>query len=195
MKIMQKQAFTLMEILVVVSIFSIIAVISSRFLITGFKSTKFNEEQEEAIEHGRDAIDEMTRTIRSANFSEAGDYVLSVINPQEIKFYADPDFDNIMEKVSYYLEGSVLKKSIIEPSGTPATYSGAPIISTITEYINNDTEAIFSYYKYDTGFVTTSVLGEVRMVKVYIKINVTPSRAPGDYILQSDVQLRNLKDN
>ncbi|HNZ86564.1 MAG TPA: type II secretion system protein [bacterium] len=192
MKVFNKNAFTLIEILVVVFILCIIAGIVAQFLITGFKSTKFNEEQEQAIEHARDGVGEMTRMIRAANFSENGDYVLSTINAQEIEFYSDPDFDHKMEKVKYYLDGVQLKRSVMEP-GDSNLYTEAPTITTVADYVNNLSAPIFRYY--DSNMFETDNINSVRSINVSLKINVTPQRAPDDYILESSVQLRNLKDN
>jgi len=192
MKIFKKNAFTLIEILVVVFILCIIAGIVAQFLITGFKSTKFNEEQEQAIEQARDGVSEMIKIIRAANYSENGDYVLSIINAQEIEFYSDPDFDYIMEKVKYYLDGVQLKRSVIEP-GTSNLYDGTANVKVIADYVNNLSEPIFKYY--DSNLDETNQINNIRSIDVSLKINVTPQRAPDDYILESNVQFRNLKDN
>ncbi|MDD4290485.1 MAG: type II secretion system protein [Patescibacteria group bacterium] len=192
MKFFDKKAFTLIEILVVIFILSIIVVIVSQFLFTGFKSTTFNEESESAIEYARDGVDEMTRIIRAANYSENGDYVLSIIDPQTIEFYSDPDFDYIMERVKYYLDGVQLKRSIIEP-GVSNLYNETPTIKVIADYVNNLSSPIFKYY--DSALNETTTMNNVRSVGFSLKINITPQRAPNDYILESDVQLRNLKDN
>ncbi|HNV97372.1 MAG TPA: type II secretion system protein [bacterium] len=192
MKFFNKKAFTLIEILVVIFILSIIVAIVAQFLFTGFKSTTFNEESESAIEYARDGVDEMTKIIRAANYSENGDYVLSIIDPQIIEFYSDPDFDYIMEKVKYYLDGAQLKRSVIEP-GVSNLYNETPTIKVIADYVNNLSSPIFKYY--DSSLNETNTINNVRSVGVSLKINITPQRAPNDYILESDVQLRNLKDN
>lgn len=192
MKFFNKKAFTLIEILVVIFILSIIVAIVAQFLFTGFKSTTFNEESESAIEYARDGVDEMTKIIRAANYSENGDYVLSIIDPQIIEFYSDPDFDYIMEKVKYYLDGAQLKRSVIEP-GVSNLYNETPTIKVIADYVNNLSSPIFQYY--DSSLNETNTINNVRSVGVSLKINITPQRAPNDYILESDVQLRNLKDN
>ena len=39
------------------------------------------------------------------------------------------------------------------------------------------------------------MINEVRLINVILKINVTPLVAPNDYYVETDIQLRNLKDN
>jgi hypothetical protein len=63
----------------------------------------------------------------------------------------------------------------------------------VADYVNNLSSPIFKYY--DSDLNETTNINDVRSVGVSLKINVTPERAPYDYILESDVQLRNLKDN
>jgi prepilin-type N-terminal cleavage/methylation domain-containing protein len=187
-----KTGFTLIEILVAMSITIILTIIVNNFLITGFKTSTFNYEQEEAIEHARNAIDVVTREIRGANSSERGDYLLSKIEANDFVFYSDVDKDGIREKVRYYLEGKEFKRVITEP-GTGNNYIGASVTSTLADYVNNTTSPIFNYY--DSNRNITSVINNIRLINIFLKINVTPTRAPGDYLLESDIQLRNLKDN
>lgn len=188
----RSDAFTLIEIFIVIFVFFIIVVISNQFLIAGFKSITFNDEQEIAIEHARDAMEDLTKTIRGANYSQRGDYVLGLINPQEIEFYADIDSDYQMEKIRYFVDGASLIKVVFEP-GVLNTYNATSSNVIVADYVNNTSEPIFVYY--DSNRNITDIINEVRSIGVNLKINVTPSRAPNDYILESDVQLRNLKDN
>lgn len=201
MKIIQKNAFTLIEILVVIFVFSIICVIGSEFLIRGFKSVRFNEEQEMAIQQARDAMDEMTKTIRGANYSENCSegiyYVLGIADEQEIEFYSDLDSDYKMEKIRYYLEDLQIKRSVIKPTvigGNLHSYNSEPDIKIIANYVNNIDEPIFIYYNSNMEILGNGFnINEVRSVAIHLKINVTPEMAPGDYTLESSVQLRNLK--
>ena len=65
--------------------------------------------------------------------------------------------------------------------------------TTISKYVNNQLEPLFYYY--DNNGITTTVINEIRRIKFSIKINVTPNIVPNDYYLESDITLRNLKDN
>ena len=65
--------------------------------------------------------------------------------------------------------------------------------TTIASYVNNQEEAIFTYY--DNSYNETGLINNVRLINIKLKINVTPERAPMDYTVETDVTLRNLKDN
>lgn len=188
----EKLGFTLIEILVAMSITVILMLVVNNFIITGFRTNTFNSEQETAIEHARDASNDMSHEIRGANSSEKGDYALSTVSANNFVFYNDVDKDNKREKVRYFLDGRYLKRVVTEP-GTNNNYTGSGVTSTLANYMNNVTEPVFRYY--DSDNVETSIVNNIRLIRLNLKINVTPTRAPADYYVQLDVELRNLKDD
>jgi len=189
---LNKKGFTLLEILVTMTIFSLVIFISTNFIMTSFKSTRFVSEQEQAISNARRAMDVTKKEIRGANSSEQGDYALSIIESDNFSFYSDVDDDGEMEKIRYFLSGSNLLKELTEP-GPLKDYSEAPSTVVISQYMNNQEENVFTYY--DQNYNQTTLINEVRLVNISLKINVTPSIAPNDYYVETDITLRNLKDN
>ena len=186
------QGFTLVEILVSMSILVLIFVIASDFIGRSFTMFRFNSEQETAVNNSRRIMGQVTMEIRKANSSARGDYAINSIGDHGMIFYSDVDDDGQTERVRYFLSGSMFQRGITEP-GTSNDYSGAENISDLAGYINNQAEPIFTFY--DSNNATTSAISDVRMVNVRLKINVTPLISPADYYLESNVQLRNLKDN
>lgn len=187
-----KKGFSFIELIVAIAIFLLIVTIVSAYLIQGFKISVFNAELQEAIENARRSVEIMTKNIRGANSSERGDYPLSVIDSDNFVYYTDTDDDDVMEKVEYVLDGLELKQTITEP-GALNDYSepGATII--LADYVNNVENPIFKYY--DANYNETSAINEIRLIKILMEINVTPERAPDNFSLEADVNLRNLKDN
>lgn len=190
----KETGLSLIEVLISIAIMALIFAIVMGFIITGFKSTKFNEEQEVATQQARDAMSKMVKYIRGANKSERGDYPLAQIKGDELVFYSDVDNNDKMEMIKFHFNPSELKlyETTIEP-GINNNYSGAGTTTVIAQYVNNNDEPIFHYF--DNGYNNTNLINKVRLIQIYLKINVTPSRAPADYILETDVNLRNLKDN
>lgn len=184
--------FTFIEIMIAITVFVFTTIIVNRFLFEGFRSLTFVSEQGEAIEEARDAMEIIITEAREANSSEKGHYALSIINEQEFIYYSDIDNDSQTEKVRYFLEGSELKKSIIEP-GPTNDYDGQALISTLAYHINNQAEPIFVYYNFNKE--ETDLINDVRLIYINLAINITPERKPNDYNAFSSVHLRNLKDN
>jgi len=191
-KYKNQHGFTLIEILVVVSIISISVFMATDFIAMGFKTARFTEEQDTAVQVARRSMEMIVKEIRGANTSEQGDYPLILTDDEEVIFFSDLDNDNEFEKIRYYVDNTELKKSVTEP-GALYDYSGVPITTISAGYLNNDSEAVFIFY--DETYTATDIINEVRLVKINLKINVTPSIAPNDVYVSSDVNLRNLKDN
>ena len=194
----QNTGYTLMEIVVVLAIFIILALLSAAFIIQGFRSTTFGYEQNTAVQNAKKIINAMIQELREARRSDAGDYLLDIVEEQNFSFYSDIDSDENIEKVRYYIDGDTFKKGLIEPTGDPLEYLVSnEIIIEIAQYINNQAETAFTYYDTNNNLIADPAADkdDIRLVKVYLKINVTPEKAPNDYIVEMDIHIRNLKDN
>jgi len=190
---LNKKGFTLIELLVSMSIMIILVVMLGDFIRDGFRGSQYASEQSDAIEQARKAMNIMIKEIRGANSSEEGSYALKTIDDDNFTYYADLDNDGDMDKIRYFLDaGNIIKKVVWDP-GVAGDYNTNGATSTVSLYVNNQTEEIFSYY--DSSYNITNMISDVRLIKIILKINVTPEIAPNDYYIESDVHLRNLKDN
>jgi prepilin-type N-terminal cleavage/methylation domain-containing protein len=183
--------FTLVEILVVVAIMTLVYFIVNDMIVAGFKTTRYESEQATAVEGARKSMGIVTTDIRGANTSERGDYPIVTAQDDELTFFNDMNDDDLMERIRYYLNGTNLVREIYLP-GPLRDYSIFSASTTIASYVNNNSLPIFSYL--DSSSQSTDVINQIRMINIYIMINVTPSIAPNDFILEADVNLRNLKD-
>lgn len=170
----------------------------SDFVIRGFKSITFAYEMDEAVKTARGVINFIIKEVRKANTSDCGDYLLDQVNQQTFSFYSDIDADGLSEKVRYYLENGKFKKGVIKPAGSPLAYvSGNEIKTVAANYVNNQAEPIFYYYDTNNNIIADPVANKhsIRMIRISLKINVTPAIAPSDYYVDTYIQIRNLKDN
>ncbi len=188
----KKTGFTLIETMVVMSILLFVFFVGYEFIVRGLRATTFGSEQETAIQNARRGMEIMTKEIRGANNSERGDYPLSTVENDDFVYYSDIDDNGQMERVRYFLDDTSLKK-VATPPGPADDYNMPSATTTIAEYVNNQAEAIFTYY--DNNYAETDDLDSIRLINIKLKINVTPERAPNDYYVETDVHLRNLKDN
>lgn len=189
-----KYGLSLIETMISMSILLLVMIVGSEFIINGFRSIAFESEQQTAIKEARQAIDIVAKEIRKANSSARGDYAIASASPQSLIFYSDSDNDSVMEKVRFYLDTNtnIFKEEITEP-GTPNDYTGTSTVSNVASYVNNQTEPIFIYHNANNA--VTNTINSIRLIKINFKINVNPAIAPQDYYVETDINLRNLKDN
>ena len=189
--------FTIIEVLVALGVFVIAILIITAFIINSYKLQNFTYEQSTAISEARRGIETMVKELRETLPGDTGAYPIELAETQEIIFYADFDRDDAIEKVHYWLDGSDFKKGVIEAGGNPLTYNPAnEQVETISRYVRNYEDAIFIYRDRDyIALNTPADPNEVKLINVYLKINMFENRAPMDYELESDVALRNLKEN
>ena len=196
-KIFFANGFTIIEALVALGVFVIAILIITAFIINSYKLQNFTYEQSTAISEARRGIETMVKELRETLPGDTGAYPIELAETQEIIFYADFDRDDAIEKVHYWLDGSDFKKGVIEAGGNPLTYNPAnEQVETISRYVRNYEDAIFIYRDSDyIALNTPADPNEVKLINVYLKINMFENRAPMDYELESDVALRNLKEN
>lgn len=193
-KIFFNNGFTLIETMVVASILLLLMIVGSEYIIHGFRSITFESEQQTAIQNARKAVDIIGREIRETRSSARGDYALASTTAQNLVFYGDNDNDGLVEKIRFYLNTS--NNKLIETKTEPGIandYTGTTTTLTAAEYVNNGAEAIFKYF--DANNNETSLINNIRLINIRLKINVNPSIAPQDYYVETDTNLRNLKDN
>lgn len=149
-------------------------------------------------------LNKMVNYIRGARQSDSGEYALKSASSNDLVLYSDYDKDNITERLHFYKDGQNILMGIRKPSGTlPKTYlSGDEGTITIAKNIvNTASEPIFYYF--DKEFAGDSSdpplsapvnVSDVRIIKIHLKININPNRAPDNVEMQSFVEMRNLND-
>jgi len=189
---MNKKGFTILELMISIFIFGMVSTIAVNFITTSSKSIRFSDEQGTAVENARNAVNQMVSELKEAKHSEGTDSAIKKMEDQDLIYYADYDNDGKTEQIRYTIDDKDLIKIITEP-GTLNDYTGAVSTSTLSKYINNENEPIFYYF--DANMATATEAYDVRLIRAYLKVNVTPTIMPNDYIIITDVSLRNLKDN
>ena len=195
-----KSGFTLIEILFVVSITVLVIGVITMFARNIWVYNSFLGSSLNSLNAGRTTIKTMVAEIRTASSGNDGAYPVAIATATSLTIYSDiyDNGTNIKEKVRYFLDGTNLKKGVIVPTGSPLSYTGAEVVTTLMSNVTNTT--IFNYYdkNYDgiTGSLPTPiVIPSVRLVKITIVVDDNPNKAPDPITLSSQVTLRNIKDN
>lgn len=187
--------FTILEILIAIGILIIISVIGVNFFVQNFHTYMFSLEMSDAIYQARKGTETAIKELREARDSEFGNYAIEDASAQELIFFSDIDDDQTTERVRYFLDNSDLKKGVIDPTEEAYPIENE-VIRTIAQYIRNGSQDVFIYYDGDNNQLTVpDQLNQIKLIKIFLKININPDRAPQDFNLESVVQLRNLKEN
>jgi len=190
------KAFTLIETLVTIVIFTLVIGLVFTIIVILYQTQSYAWQQSQAIGEARMGVETMVKEIRAAKQGDNGSYIIEKAENYQFIFYSDIDKDGATERVRYFVDGSDFKKGAIKPTGWPIQYPSADEqISILSQYVRN-LPPIFRYYDGDGNELTPPArLKDTKLMKVYLVVNVDPNRPPQDFLLESAVQLRNLKTN
>ena len=192
------RGLTFIEMLVTVAMVAIIMIAITDSVRYFYRANTSSVEQSYQIASARRGVELLVRDLREASYADDGSYPLASISENAITFYSDTDRDAYVERIRYELDGTSLKRAVLDPSGSPLAYTGAAATTTASEYVRNTEEGtpIFSYYDASGNEITDySQVDEVRSITVNLVVNIQPIRAPNEFTLRSSANLRNLRND
>jgi len=198
-----ESGFTLVEVLVasVVIVFLGMAILGLQYVLG--QSQVFIWKSSVDVDQANSSMQSLVKEIRTARPSDSGAYSLELVSDNEIIFYSDIDFDGESEKIRYFLNDNVFSKGVIEPTGFPPTYPEEnEKVKVLTENVRNGDEPMFYYYNGDwpadtqnNPLPSENRLSNTRSVGILLKLNADADKPEKDYIAESYVQIRMLKEN
>lgn len=196
-----QKGFTLVETLVAIALF----VLGTQATVMVFSQTMKNKAYN--LEMGKSAfvvsrsIGDLTQYLRRARQSDAGSYPIVSADKNNLVVYSDYNKDGKTERLHIYLSNYKVYMGISNPSTTfPVTYPLGDETTTMLadRIVNTSTDAMFSYYDKDypasSAVATPADVSEIRLVKIFLKINIDPNRAPDNIEQETFVEMRNLND-
>jgi len=200
---MKNTGFSIIEFIFAVVIASIIGFVITTFAKDILSLNSSAQSSMTAMLEGRKILSVMVTELRSTIPSALGSYPIESVATSTVVFFADVNSDDVADRVRYFLDPVTLsvKRGVILASGSPPAYTEQESFSTlITDISNGASTPLFDYY--DGNYTGSSLplsmpvnILDVRLVKITIKIERDPNRAPELTILTSQAALRNLKDN
>ncbi len=192
--------FTLVEVMVSVAVLMALAVVLATFQKDVFVQNVFLQNSFLAEMEARTALKKMVAEMRTMMPASTGAYPIALANNHQLTFYADLNHDGLKERLRYFLATSTLMRGVTIPSGSPPIYlDGNETTKAVVYNVSTSTDT-FSYYdKYYEG--TSSPLSlpinipNIRLIQVILKIDADPNRSPTPMTFESEVSIRNLKDN
>lgn len=199
---MKKKGFSLIEVVIVIGILALILMAISYF---GQNLFIFNGRYQlsfAADSNAKAALKKLTAELRSAESSVEGGFPLESAASTSVVFFSDPDKDGVRERLRYFIENKSLKRGLIKPSGSPMVYNSddEKIQVLIADLLMASSTFLYFGNDYD-GAASSTPLAEpidtqaVRMARFVFVIQALSKRAPAPYTVQSEVMIRNLKDN
>jgi len=195
---------TIIEMLVSISIFALgIGGFALLFSKT-WQANSFTLEMGQSAMEASQGVNTMTGYIRKAQQSDDGSYPIVSAADNDLVLYSDYNKDGVVERLHFYKNGQNVLMGVTNPTNTmPKTYpAGDQNVITIAESIVNDASTpIFYYYNKDYPVDTTNNplsspvdFSIIRLMKVYLQINLNPIHAPNNIEMQTFVELRNLNN-
>jgi len=198
-----QSGLTLIEVLVVgaLSVLLGIVVVGLYLVLNKNQSLIFDDYLD--VNTANNSVASLTREIRTARSADTGAYLLERANDQEIVFYSDSDYDGEAEKIRYFLDGTNFSKGVTEATEYPISYPPEDeFVKVLSTNVRNGTDPVFYYYNEDWPEDTTNnplpsprSLSNITFVKVVIILNTVENNPEGDYVLESDAQIRVVKEN
>lgn len=199
-----KKAFSLIEIIVALSIFVLLFLIIGGFFKGTFEQSRVIREQINATYNAERISNSIIKLIRELRDGQDGSFPIYKADDFELSFFADIDLDGDVEKVRFFLDQGVLKQGVIDPQGFPPEYIDSnEIIKKLAYYVvNTQSDPIFYYYngnwpkdQIGNPLVTPASRKDIKLIRINFLIDVDLSRIPVPSEVETVVYLRNLKDN
>lgn len=157
-----------------------------------------------AMLEGRKILGVMVSELRSTIPSALGAYPIESASTSTIVFFADVNSDDVADRVRYFLDQETMsiRRGVVLAEGDPPAYNlGTESLSFLVTSVFNGTSTPFlEYYdgNYNGGTSALSLpinIPAVRLIKVSVRVEKDPNRAPEMTTITSEAALRNLKDN
>lgn len=189
--------FTLIEILISITIVSGLIFLVGTFGLDLYDFGIFLGDNIISQQELQVTIRVMVSEIRAMTQSVNGAYPIESASQNSIVFYSDGDGDGLVERIRYFLEGDIIKKGVIEPSGNPLDYSGNEEISEKVHNVYIPAGNIFSYYGEDYSGTQVELafptnIPSVRLIKLNMTVDPNPWDEASRINFSSAINIRNL---
>ena len=192
-----QNGMSLIEVIVWIGILTLLMAAMSTGIINVYRNNSYTFERALAVVSVRKGLEQTTQLVREATYSDSGGYPVVALSSDSFTFYADYDNDGQAEQVRFFLSGENLQRGTIEPSGSPAVYTGSETVKTIVDNVRNITlgRDLFTYY--DAAGVQVTVMSNILdpvFIKVDLIANTGKNPTVNDYELHGSAFMRNLKN-
>jgi len=198
------RGFTLIEALVAIALFALGIMATSLLFSRSWQSNAYSLEMGKTAFVVSRSVTSLVDYLRRVRQSDGGAFPIVSADKNDLVVFSDYNKDGTTERIHIYLSNSKIFMGVTLPTETlPCTYpSGDTQTIQIADHIvNTPSDSMFSYYNKnypgDTANNPVSVpadVSQIRLIKIFLRININPNRAPDNIQQESFVELRNLND-
>ena len=199
-----RKAFTLVETLVAISLFILGVTAVSILFAKSWQSNAYSLEMGKTSFIVSRSVSSLVDYLRRARQSDSGSFPIVSADKNDLVVFSDYDKDGITERIHIYLSNGKIFMGITSPTVTlPRTYPAgdAQTVQIADHIVNTSSDSMFFYYNKnypgDTANNPVPVpadVSQIRLIKIFLRININPNRAPDNIQQESFVELRNLND-
>ena len=200
----KNKGFSIIEFLFAIVIATLIVGIITIFAKNILSLNSSAQSSMTAMLESRKILSVMVAELRSTSPSALGSYPIESASTSTIIFFADLNSDNVSDRVRYFIDPVTksVRRGVVLATGEPPSYNlGSETLSTLIMGLSNGTStALFEYHNGNYAGTSSPLsipvsIPAIRLIKINIKIERDPNRAPEIMTLSSQAELRNLKDN
>ena len=199
-----RKAFTLVETIVAITLFVLGITATSILFAKSYQSNAYSLEMGKTSFIVSRSVSSLVDYLRRVRQSDSGSFPIVSADKNSLVVFSDYNKDGITEKIHIYLSNGKIFMGITSPTGKfPRTYASgdAQTVQIADHIVNTDSDSMFSYYNknYPGDTINNPVavpadVSQIRLVKIFLRININPNRAPDNIQQESFVELRNLND-
>lgn len=197
----KKHGFTLVEVIIIISINTVMLLVISTSIVNLYQSNNYIMAQSHEIDQARLGLQSWLNDTEEMTYADDGTFPIAVMEDNHFGFYSDVDDEPSVEYLEYELSSTTLYKNTYKSSGFPPIYDLVTPVKTetLSKYVQNFDQATSTFSYFDTNgnllSTTTALLTDVRYIEARVIVNIDPLRSPGEFLLRSGTSPRNLKDN
>lgn len=191
------RGYTLIEMLVIVAIIAIVMPALMNVIVSLYSSRNDTFARAAALIEATHGVNAIVRDVRASVYSESGALPIVSFSSDSLTLYADTDFDGRVERVRYFLDGTVVRRGIIEPTSSATYPSADEIVDELAKGVVNADRgvALFHYYDADGNELTQpSEQLSIRRISAELVTVSSLARQQRDVSVRTSASIRNLKD-
>ena len=200
---MKNKGFTLIEVVISVSIFAVLFFVATNMMVSVFQNPQNEITSIDNIDQAKGVASTFVNELRAASVGNDGSYDLNQTADNQIIFYSNLGCaGTVVNRIRYYLSGNTLYKGVTIPTGSPLSYNlSSEIVTPVITALSNGSAPAFYYYDgtYNGSGNTLSQpvnISQVRYVQINLLVkNQISNNDKSVFPITAGSTIRNLKDN